>query len=1077
MISIPPLNGAARRRMLTPLLFVLGILSSVGLLHGRLATLYAQPAAVPAEPSRLPAGFPDPELIVPAGDGFRPLVPSQGLLLIQGPRRLLGQQEVSLCDQRASTSTAATLLPLYVGWDWTQAREAAIANRSAQPPRPAHYGLKNPLLDDGPGGVDVPAFAVTTEPANAPPRPYADEAPLRVTVRDHRPVWLLTDTAASGPGPALAFRRDLWLLWNAGATSDAGRWDRAIRVRRLAERDCPFGRLRVSVYGAVAGEEIGGGFETEPRAVLWYPGDGRPMREFRLAPGRYAAPAAPPPRREDAELFDRALAAGLLRLGADGRIAVAPADLPLRRLYARTHPELLAPRDGEPDWLNGAWDEPVRALHRALHFSATGRYVRQQVEVFNGRQLLAAVRWRPESTATGDWRAEWGGSPLALTAAMPPLAGRLFAEIPRGWESWRRVARWPALTGQPPVRFFLTLDRPARRGARLEVLAVGMAPAVAGATVLARDPRCLDARPCGEREAVAHWFRLELGEGATGLTLDLQPLPATAFPDAYRHDFAHIQRASDRLVWRDPPATVGAAPRRPLAEVRLRDRAGATLLEHGQPTEAAWMLGLTALVGLDPAHEGAVGHTLARLGDHGVTMVDARLTVDAKVQTAARRALLGRLPAVGAGFGAADPYRAARVAGLIVLDADRGDILATVSSPEPPQGAAWADLYSFALGQPRRDPLRIQTWQHDGGGLYPAGSAFKLVDALLLEREATRRPELAALLAGLSGPEWAQPPLALAYDFSADAACYPAHAEGCAPWARRPGERYDRPTRPAVHNFRGAAGMQTLLERMQRQSDDRYGLAQALRDSLNTWFAWLVETTDATLLDDPAAPGLAGVRALTPNALRKARPLLDVAAGLGFGAAQDLDSGLLPAGVIESGDVLRTTASALDPITSRAEVRLAALGFRMQVTPLQLAEVAAAIATGRQTAPRLLAELNGRPADEPEGAALGIVTDRIRQGMQLVVSAGTARAAFADPRFDAIRPHLYAKTGTADLDETGAVQNAWLVGWLEPGALPGESRRLAFACLISHAAGTGGAECGPVVADWLAALAIAKGEP
>jgi cell division protein FtsI/penicillin-binding protein 2 len=501
------------------------------------------------------------------------------------------------------------------------------------------------------------------------------------------------------------------------------------------------------------------------------------------------------------------------------------------------------------------------------------------------------------------------------------------------------------------------------------------------------------------------------------------------------------------------------------------------LLERGQPTPAAWMLGLAALVGLDPAHEGAVGNGLARLGEHGMTAVDARLTVDAGVQAAARRALLGRLPATSAAFGAADPHHEARVASLVVLDADRGDILALADSPEPPPGAAWTDLYSFAVGQPRRSPLRLWAWRHDGGGLHPAGSAFKLVDALLLEREAAHRPELAAALAGLSRGEWGQLPLARTYHFAADAACYPAQAKGCAPWARQPGVRYDGPARPAVHNFRSAAGAQTLLERMQRHGDERYGLAQALRDSLNTWFAWLVETTDATLLDEPTAPGLANVWALTPNALRGARPLLDVAAGLGFGATRDLDGGLLPEGLIEPGDVLRTTASALDPIASRTEVRLAALGFRMQVTPLQMAEVAAAIATGQRVTPRLLAELNGRPAGAPVGAGLGIATDRIRQGMQLVATAGTARAAFADPRFDLLRPYLYLKTGTADLDETGALQNAWLVGWLEPGALPGEPRRLAFACLISHVTGAGGEECGPVVAEWLAALAAAKGGP
>ena len=1076
MEPIPPLNGVARRRILTPLLFALGILLCVGLLHGRLAALYAQPTAVPAASPRLPAEFPDPELIVPADAGFQRLVPGQGLLLIQGTRQVLAQQDVSLCDQRAAVSADATLLPLYVGWDWAQAREAAAANLSAQPPRPAHYGLKNPLLDDGPGGVDIPAFAVTVEPADAPLRPYVDGELLRVTVRDRRPVLLLADTAASGAGPVQAFQRDVWLLWNAGVPSDTERWDHAVRVRRLAERDCPFGRLRVSVYGAVAREEANSG--TEPRTVLWYPGNGRPTREFRLAPGRYVAPATPPPRREDAELFDRALAAGLLRLAEDGRIAIAPSDLPLRRLYASEHPEFLAPRDGEPNWSSGKWDGEVRALHRTLYFGASGRYVRQQVEVFNSRQLLVAVRWRPESTTTGDWRAEWGGAPLILTAAMPPLAGRLFAEIPRGWEPWRRVARWPALAGRPPVRFHLTLARPARRGARLEMLVVGAAPAVTGATVLARQPRCLEAKPCSQRETAAHWLRLELDEGATGLELEVQPLPATVFPDAYRYDFAHIQRVGERLVWRDPPVTSNTKPVRPLpAEVTLRDRTGAALLEHGLPTTTAWTLGLAALVGLDPAHEGAVGHTLTRLSEYGMMTVDARLTVDAGIQAAARRALLGRLPGVGAAFRPADPYREKRVASLVALDADQGDILAVANFPEPPQGVTWADLYSFTVGQPRRNPLQIWAWRHDGGGLHPAGSAFKLVDALLLEREAAHRPDLAAALAGLRSAGWAQLPLTRTYDFGADAACYPAHAEGCAPWARRPGIRYDWPGRTAVHNFRGGAGAESLLEQMQRHGDERYGLAQALRDSLNTWFAWLVETTDATLLGDPAAPGLAGVRALSSNALHGARPLLDVVTGLGFGAAQDLDGGLLPAGAIEPGDVLRTTASTLDPMASRTEVRLAALGFRMQVTPLQLAEVAAAIATSRRVAPRLLAELNGRSAGDSEGMALGITTDRIRQGMRLVVDEGTARTAFANPRFDAIRPYLYAKTGTADLDETGAMQNAWLVGWLEPGALPGEARRLAFACLISHAAGTGGEECGPVVADWLAALANAKDRP
>lgn len=99
---------------------------------------------------------------------------------------------------------------------------------------------------------------------------------------------------------------------------------------------------------------------------------------------------APSPRREDADLFARALAAGLLWLDRDGRIMVAPADLPLRQRYARRHPELVAPSVSLPDGWNHPWDENIRQLHQALHFSASGRYVRQQVEAFNSRQRTFA---------------------------------------------------------------------------------------------------------------------------------------------------------------------------------------------------------------------------------------------------------------------------------------------------------------------------------------------------------------------------------------------------------------------------------------------------------------------------------------------------------------------------------------------------------------------------------------------------------------------------------------------------------------------------------------------------------------
>ncbi len=63
-------------------------------------------------------------------------------------------------------------------------------------------------------------------------------------------------------------------------------------------------------------------------------------------------------------------------------------------------PEWLAPRHAEPDWLDRPWDDARRQLHRALHFSAAGRYVRRQIAIFNAQP--------PESPGNG--RLRWMGT-------------------------------------------------------------------------------------------------------------------------------------------------------------------------------------------------------------------------------------------------------------------------------------------------------------------------------------------------------------------------------------------------------------------------------------------------------------------------------------------------------------------------------------------------------------------------------------------------------------------------------------------------------------------------------------------
>jgi cell division protein FtsI/penicillin-binding protein 2 len=261
-----------------------------------------------------------------------------------------------------------------------------------------------------------------------------------------------------------------------------------------------------------------------------------------------------------------------------------------------------------------------------------------------------------------------------------------------------------------------------------------------------------------------------------------------------------------------------------------------------------------------------------------------------------------------------------------------------------------------------------------------------------------------------------------------------------------------------------------------RAQDGRFGLAQAITYSLNTWFAWSGELSDATLLGRPDG-GMPMLQALDPHALGLVRPIAGMARLLGFGQPFRLDGGLLPADFPWSRwDALQTTAAQIDPIRSRHELRQMAIGLRMQSTPLQMALVAGAVGQGRVIAPRLLLGLDGQTASVPSTPRLAVRLDRIRAGMQGVVDHGTAAGAFRAPILAPVRARLAGKTGTSPtvaLEPDGArhdVATVWFSGWLEPGALPGQQHRLAVAAFASHSDATGGEHAAPMAAALFAGL-------
>jgi cell division protein FtsI/penicillin-binding protein 2 len=590
----------------------------------------------------------------------------------------------------------------------------------------------------------------------------------------------------------------------------------------------------------------------------------------------------------------------------------------------------------------------------------------------------------------------------------------------------------------------------------LELLAAGRLDLVQGGSVRAREDAC-SGRACPAPGAVQRLV-LELDPGASKITFTARPMDAAGLTDP---QYRHLRLSGGRLEWQALAHTSPAARPAP-AQVSLSDRNGAPLWAAGKASVAAAKAGLGPLLGLQPGHASSVAGMLARLPSPSGKPHEARLTLDLGLQASAQAALdcvgmrRGRWDGRSCNGGTAAP--AGREGGLVVLDTETGDILAAAGAGMPAVDQRnWDEVLDFDRTDPAASPLRLPAFQHDGGSRRSPGSTFKIITALGLELAAQRDRELDTLLDGV--PLTALDVLAQArgYPFRSDSANYPAQT-----------------SRAHLTNFHGE-----LLGPF--ATNGRMGLVQAMTHSLNTWFAFTSELSDRSLLGQPEG-GVPGLQALEPGVIGEVRPVAEMAARVGFGQPMRLDGGLLP-GDYPWGtwDALQATAAHIDPIRSRHELRQMAIGLRMQATPLQMALAAGAIGQGKVIVPRLLYQLDGRTAAPDAGAPLGVRLDRIRAGMKGVVDRGTAASAFRGARFDHIRAGLYGKTGTSltgETDQKGReLSTVWFVGWLEPGSVPGQSHRLAFAAFVSRSAGTGGEHAAPVIAAVLHALEDRRGKP
>jgi hypothetical protein len=1003
------------------------------LIHDR-ANEPLAPDALGRHVARLQPLLAGEEVEVPAADGIWIARHKSADVVVLNAEPVGAPQRIDLCEQRTHPrDPASTIYPLSV-----------VASLPAG--RPSTQTARNPLVLGPAAGVGMPDISLRGRGSGPP-----DRAELRLVVGEGKGEspdggrWQVAGAAAGSGG--YLYRGAAWIAWSPPGAPPAApgaaprHFDHALQLRTVADADCPAGAVEWRLFraGGAPSDADAAGAGEDPGQRLWVlptAADAAAPFATRLPAGRHTIPAAARAPIEDRALFEHALAQGALAVDAQGRIRLA-AD-------------------------NGA--DPVRAATvKRLRDTAAGRLVLAEVERYNAARSWVAVRARAADPRLRDWfdsPQAWQASSatlglLAVQRALPDVAVRLSAQPQNGWSRWVRIvppAPPPLETGDEAAAtvFELTLKLPDARSAlppEIELQVLGSVLAIQGTRLRESVPDC--GGPGCSAPDVLKRLRLVPQPGATHIALRLAPEPRFMELNPTGSERLRIQRSGGRLAWIDPPRS--AAPP-PAAAVRIAARDGTELFAEDRPSAAAAALGIDAVVGMGRRSATGAAGTLERLAAQRLPEVQARLSIDVHWQALVQAILecvgqrQGRWDAQGQRcLDPANGIDPRRRAAAVLLDADAGDILSVATGTPVGLGADPAELLAFDRYNAGASPLRIPAWQHDGGVAHAAGSTFKIVTALALEQAAPTNPALATQLGGLPVAQWAGLDAPAGGPFSIVSPCYPARCDG---------------PRAKVHNYRDARPVDAAV-------DGRLGLPQALRKSLNTWFAFMAERIDRTL------PGHADARALGPDALHAERPLLAMAHRLGFDRAAALDGGLLgPHFAWRPTDSLLAMASDFDPIVDAHGVRQMAIGLRMRATPLQMAGVAAAVATGNVVAPRLLIELDGRPAPAPTAQPLGVPLHRVREGMKEVVDSGTAQAAFKAQTLAAVRAGLFAKTGTAPIAGT-ALNTAWFVGYLRGGTLPGEPRTIAFAVSISHTDKTGGAHAAAVMAAiaqaWLAA--------
>ncbi|MDM8523641.1 penicillin-binding transpeptidase domain-containing protein [Desulfococcaceae bacterium HSG8] len=762
---------------------------------------------------------------------------------------------------------------------------------------------------------------------------------------------------------------------------------------------------------------------------------------------------------EDARLFNTLLETGMITPSDDGRLELPLSDLILVEKAEQAQNPDSVPSD--PKEL-----KTKERLISSLYHSLTGDVVQTQVKLWNDTRYLTAIRDnRPESEGSREskWHAYDAGSSrwdFLRTGKRVPESfgfvnnGRLQPNF-GDWLAAYTVAR--------KVEFRTTLTLQTSRSVSVQV--IGKPETI--------HPRPSRIEPCyrkkekncsaGNAEASAIHFSLPAGTH----TLSITASPARNTET--KVGGLNICMKSDRSSFQWVNLRPGSPASYKHFKLMTSDNIALTD-DRGNPTPACEKLGLVPLTGVGSRTPYSLYGILSR-SVLPPDMAEVFLTLDSRKQTLARESLTRRIDTLWPN----DKYSDRRRGALIILDADTGAILAAATHPVPPSGVHPWDLSSFGKVYPLKNPMLMRGWQ--GADRHNApGSTFKPVVALAAMGASEDNRAIPDFLEGFTMRKFNR-----GTGLNLNCTAYHPVTGDCYTTSRLPRK---------IPNFRNEA-LSLVFEKnkLEKNRKSVFGLREAVRDSVNIWFARLAVITDgelATAYDKTMKDRMRG----SPIPDFPDFQLVKTAQKLGFGDPLALDMGIntppniqlhrrTPVKGGREGDVLYGYTGKTDLMERTRGIQMwilaqNAIGQGMTTTPLQMSRVAGTIATGEIISPYLIRQWGGTRAKPSKKKDLGIDENQLnllRTGMKAVPEAGTAKGAFW--KYPDLRKSVYGKTGTADVAEKNerSFNTTWFIGWYEPQNKE-KQEKLAFACMITHAYGqrrTGGSVCAPIIAEILAA--------